>query len=144
MIAPDGSTVAGILHRVPGYPFSVQTTTPLPEDFRAAAAARTLIRTWLPQWGLSNLQEDAELIVSELVGNALRHGASPVTLTLGTSDGHLVLAVEDAAAAALPIPRQAAADATDGRGMRIIGALAARWGCSAGPSSKVVWAELAA
>lgn len=134
----------GILRRVPGYPFHVQTTTSLPADLTAAGAARTLIRTWLPRWGLSHLQDDAELVASELVANAMRHGAAPVTLTIGSNEGHLVLAVEDAAATLLPIPRQASDEATGGRGMILIGALSARWGCSAGTYSKVVWAELAA
>lgn len=138
------SKSVGIIRRVPGYPFVVQMTESLPTDLSAAAAARMLVRDCLPQWGLTHLQDDAELIASELVANALRHGTGPVTITLGRAGDHLLLAVEDAAVTLLPVPRLAGFEATNGRGMHLISTLSNRWGCSAGVSSKVVWAELAA
>lgn len=118
-------------------------TTALPSDLRAAAAARVVIRSCLQEWDLAALEDDAELVVSELVGNALRHGKSPLTMTIARSEGALLLAVEDAAPTLVPSPRRADANATDGRGMLLITALSRRWGCTTGPATKIVWAELA-
>lgn len=139
----DSGRHGGIVAALPGYPYDVMMTRPLPDDLTASSAARGMLRSWLTDWELTDSLDDAELVVGELVANALRHGAGPITLCVGRSDRQLVLAVEDAASASLPTPRAADPDATNGRGMLLIGALAQRWGCTTGPTSKVVWAELA-
>lgn len=54
----------------------------LPDDPSAPSCARQLVREVLPRWHLAGLVDDAELVVSELVTNALRHGLPPVVLTV--------------------------------------------------------------
>ncbi len=132
----------GIVSRVPGYPFLVQTSARLPDDLSAPAHARALIRRNLADWDLPESIDDAEIVGSELVANALRHGAAPIVLTLGTTPDHLVVAVQDAAAGAVPTPRLADSSATNGRGMHLISALSRRWGCTSDGTTKIVWAEL--
>ena len=117
-------------------------STLLPADLSAAAFTRELIRTTLTQWGLSSAIDDVELVASELVANALRHGAAPVTFTLGATGDHVVVSVEDADATRLPAPRTAADSDTGGRGMQMIDTISRRWGCTTTDSSKTVWAEL--
>ena len=95
-------------------------------------------------WGLGDAETafDALLVVSELVGNAVRHGADRVVLALEQSADVLVVAVEDGSAV-LPGARDLDPDAESGRGMRIVEAVALRWGVSELSPGKRVWAELA-
>jgi anti-sigma regulatory factor (Ser/Thr protein kinase) len=135
---------SGILQRLTGYPYDMFVSLALPSDLSAPAHARAQLRQTLTQWGLTDLLDDAELVASELVANAVRHAATPVVLTLGRREGHLLIAVQDAAPDRLPNPRTAGAEESGGRGMLLVDRLARRWGCSPGETSKVVWAELAA
>jgi anti-sigma regulatory factor (Ser/Thr protein kinase) len=85
---------------------------------------------------------DAQLAVSELVGNALRHGTPPIDVEVRWRDGHVLLSVADEAAA-LPQPRQAvSAGAESGRGLQLVAAVAAAWGCEPYGHGKRVWARL--
>lgn len=137
------SAAKGIDRAVPGYPFTMFVSTTLPPDLSAPAHARAQIRQSLASWGLVDAVDDAELVASELVANAVRHGATPVVLTIGQGDGQLIIAVQDAAPDRLPQPRDADAGESGGRGMLLVRSIAQRWGCTAGHDSKVVWAELA-
>ncbi len=121
----------------------MKTSIVLPPDLTAPAHSRAHLRDCLPKWGLAHLLDDAELVTSELVANAVRHGATPVTLTVTVSGGLLTIAVADADPHGTPIPRPADASATGGRGMAIVASMAQRWGCTQDVASKVVWAELA-
>ena len=131
-----------ILQRVPGYPFAVNIAARLPDNLGAPAEARALLRRTLADWDLASAIDDAEIVASELVANALRHGAMPVSVMLGVADGRLTISVEDAAAARVPEPRDAGAGDTGGRGMHLISALSEQWGCDSDGVTKVVWAAL--
>jgi anti-sigma regulatory factor (Ser/Thr protein kinase) len=87
--------------------------------------------------------DDAALVLSELVGNAVRH-AEGVTMQvrLRRTADVLRIAVQDGSTAP-PAPRDASFEDESGRGMRIIEALSSRWGCEPLPGGKVVWAEVA-
>ncbi|MEO3845772.1 ATP-binding protein, partial [Streptomyces sp. B22F1] len=82
------------------------------------------------------LRDDLQLLVSELVTNAVRHGAQPagdhlVELLLWPADGHYWLAVSDPGPglpALSPAPPDAADTACGGRGLLLVDALAAAWG----------------
>jgi hypothetical protein len=89
-----------------------------------------------------HLVEDAEQVVSELVTNAILHGAQPVTLRILRGEHALRLEVEDCGRA-IPVMSRPSADTMTGRGLSLVAALASGWGVEESPDGKVVWAELA-
>lgn len=89
-----------------------------------------------------HLIEDAEQVVSELVTNAILHGAEPVTLRILRGEHALRLEVEDGGRS-LPIVSRPSSDSMTGRGLSLVATIASRWGVEESPSGKVVWAELA-
>lgn len=93
-------------------------------------------------WGLPHLKGIAELIVSELVTNAVRHAGSDLEVTVALSDQYLHLFVRDRD---LRIPRIFTADSPDpdhSRGMKLVDGLASAWGTTLRPYGKSVWATL--
>lgn len=89
--------------------------------------------------------EDAEiavLLTSELVTNAIRYGAPPVTLRAGVSRrGALRVEVQDDEPGAV-VARRAKLDDVGGRGLQLVDSLADRWGYRSTRSGKRVWFEL--
>lgn len=131
---PSGAAAGTRVESFVGGPWS------LPWSPTACSSARTVIRDVLPQWGLEDLVPTAELLVSELVSNALRHASGPLCLTLErVSD--LRCLVSDGTAD-LPRPADAGPEDESGRGLVLVDMLAARWGCEGGPEGKSVWFEL--
>ena len=117
---------------------------PLPS---AVPCARLHAKHIFREWNLAHVAEDAELIVSELMTNALKAAGplpdiQPITLRLQAGDEYLMIQVWDALSAA-PAPRPHALDAEAGRGLEIVALLTDRWGFyhPAG-GGKVVWAAL--
>ncbi|MCX2969301.1 MULTISPECIES: ATP-binding protein [Streptomyces] len=117
----------------------------------AVACARGFTKSALTAWKLDQLVDDASLIVSELVTNAVsatdgvpRVTESPGVLRLGLhhSPSSVVIGVWDVSAAA-PVVRSVDPTAVGGRGLRLVEALASRWGYSWAIGGKAVWAELA-
>ena len=106
----------------------------------AARRARSLIRRPLRQWGLTELIPAAELVVSELVTNAVRYTQSKISLRLVLEGGLFCEVLDDSAAP--PRLRQAADDDERGRGLQVVSQVAQRWGTRRA-SGKVVWCELA-
>ncbi|MGX1544955.1 SpoIIE family protein phosphatase [Streptomyces adustus] len=111
----------------------------LPQEPRAAGQARALIRDQLARWDLDALVMTTELIVSELVTNAVRYARGPIRLRLLRSD-FLVCEVADGS---LTTPHVRRATDTDegGRGLQLVNALAHRWGARYETSEKYVWTE---
>ncbi|WP_418960819.1 ATP-binding SpoIIE family protein phosphatase [Streptomyces tritici] len=111
----------------------------LPRDGRAASVARGLVTDQLAAWGLSELADVSELVVSELVGNALRYGNGPGMLRLMRGE-RLVVEVSDTGP---DLPQIQHADLSDegGRGLQLINMLCRRWGSCRTVTGKVVWAE---
>ncbi|GGZ57444.1 hypothetical protein GCM10010387_59280 [Streptomyces inusitatus] len=131
---------------------TVEAGWPLPHSPRSAARARALLRERLADWGIAGeTADDASLLLSELVANAVRHAPAPspdgrgIGVRISLGDGVLRLEVADADDRR-PAPRKAASDEEDGRGLALVGALAERWGCGerARGGGKTVWAELKA
>lgn len=84
--------------------------------------------------------DDAQLAASELVGNALRHGAEPVEVDVTCRDGGILVVVSDAQPA-LPQPREVTPQtAESGRGMFLVEAVSRSWGCERTTLGKRVWA----
>jgi anti-sigma regulatory factor (Ser/Thr protein kinase) len=120
----------------------------LPHGPRSAGRARALLRRQLTEWKIGgDITDTAELLLSELMGNAIQHARSPagrqLDLRIAQYDGRLRLEVADADCAR-PRPRDAGAEDEQGRGLAIISALADRWGCCPRRHDvgKATWAEL--
>ncbi|MFI1354036.1 ATP-binding protein [Streptomyces sp. NPDC020898] len=109
----------------------------------AAREARAQVRRRLEEWGLADrgdLGDVTELLVSELVTNAVLHAASRFRLTLSAAHGVLRCEVTDTGRRT---PRVIGAGAAEsGRGMFLVDALARRWGCHQEGPGKTVWFEL--
>jgi hypothetical protein len=114
-------------------------TWPLPEDPRAAGAARRYVRDQLASWRLEELTMTTELVVSELVANVVRHARGPYRLRLLRSRS-LVCEVFDGSLTT-PRPRRASWTDEGGRGLQLIAALCDRWGTRNVATGKVIWTE---
>ncbi|MFK0280581.1 SpoIIE family protein phosphatase [Streptomyces sp. NPDC090499] len=105
--------------------------------------ARAVVREQLHDWGLARLADPAELMVSELVTNALRHSHSrPVQLRL--IRGETLLCEVDDDDHTLPTLLGVDPAAEAGRGLRVVSTLAREWGTSRTAAGKTVWFELTA
>ncbi|WP_256090573.1 ATP-binding SpoIIE family protein phosphatase, partial [Actinacidiphila rubida] len=109
-------------------------------DQEEVASARRLTRRQLSAWGLERLSDTAELLVSELVTNAIRAASYEVELRL-MRVGKLLVEVSDDNHN-LPQLQRAEADDTEGRGLALVSHLSRRWGTSRKAVGKVVWFEL--
>ena len=89
-----------------------------------------------------DLVDDVELVVSELVTNALLHGAAPVVLRLSVARDRVRVEVEDSGRE-LPVRMRQDGEAMTGRGLSLVARLSSGWGVEpAGGRGKVVWAEV--
>lgn len=129
---------------------SAVTSRPLSPVAEEARSARGFVRELLTYWGLAHLSGDAEMIVAELVVNAVRHGlrtSSPsvpaaLRLCLLRRAGEIMLAVTDPSGEA-PQPRAPGWTGESGRGLQIVSALSYVWGWSPIEGhGKAVWAVL--
>ncbi|GGY63260.1 SpoIIE family protein phosphatase [Streptomyces omiyaensis] len=111
-----------------------------PED-AAPGRARRLARRALARWDLEELTDSVELLISEVVTNAVRYAERPVTLRLLRTDVLRCEVGDDSP----QLPRQRRARETDegGRGLFLVNRLARRWGATRLSGGKVVWFELA-
>jgi anti-sigma regulatory factor (Ser/Thr protein kinase) len=119
----------------------------------APSCARLHAGAILHEWGLAALAETVELVVSELMTNAMlaatelpdafRRGLPVVHIRLLADEHRLIIEVWDSNPQA-PVAKEAAPDEESGRGLMLVGALCERWGSEAAPGrgGKVVWAEL--
>ncbi|MFC8275174.1 SpoIIE family protein phosphatase [Streptomyces sp. NPDC057271] len=110
-----------------------------PED-AAPGRARRLARRALARWDLEELSDSVELLISEVVTNAVRYAERPVTLRLLRTDVLRCEVGDDSP----QLPRQRRARDTDegGRGLFLVNRLARRWGATRLSGGKVVWFEL--
>ncbi|MFD8253695.1 ATP-binding SpoIIE family protein phosphatase [Streptomyces werraensis] len=112
----------------------------LPADASVVGTARRLVGQQLTAWGLGDRAFTTEIIVSELVTNAILHGAGPVRLRLIHDDERLLAEVTDASSAG-PHLRHARAGDEGGRGLYIVMRLSAHWGVRHGREDKTIWSE---
>ncbi|MFF4788189.1 SpoIIE family protein phosphatase [Streptomyces sp. NPDC001276] len=132
--------IALLMARVQGLPAESVGDWALPREPRSVGRAREYARAQLTAWDLEPLTDTTELLVSELVTNALRYGEGEIRLRL-LLDRTLVCEVWDSG---LVQPRRRRARDTDegGRGLQLVGLLSAAWGSRRTPRGKTVWFEL--
>ncbi|MEI7031152.1 SpoIIE family protein phosphatase [Streptomyces pratensis] len=111
----------------------------VPLEPAAVGEARGEVAGQLAAWGIAELSTTTELIVSELVTNAIRYASGPVRLRLLLQSA-LICEVSDASNTS---PRLRHARTTDegGRGLFLVAQLAHRWGTRYTPRGKIIWAE---
>jgi len=136
-IADDAALLVLRTHRIA--PENVVSWT-FADDPRAAGLAREHVREQLAAWGLDDtLLMTTELLVSELVGNVVRHAKGPIglrmirswTLTCEVSDGSLTT----------PLIRRSKLTDEGGRGLQLVAALSHRWGTRYSSGGKTIWVE---
>ncbi|MGW4566853.1 ATP-binding protein [Streptomyces sp. NPDC004561] len=118
-----------------------EASWPLPRELTSARRARYLVTAQLGEWARGDLADTAELLVSELVTNALRHTRGPLRLNLRLRHSRLLCEVEDTEPAS-PVRNTAAPDAEGGRGTELLDMLADAWASTRTATGKTIWFEL--
>jgi anti-sigma regulatory factor (Ser/Thr protein kinase) len=115
----------------------------LPPTAGSVPVSRRLVLELLRAWDVPHDREDAALLVTELVSNVVDHvgGEAVLTLEVGVSEDWLRIAVVDGSSVR-PVVQELALDRPRGRGMRMVQAIADRWGAEDHRGGKRVWSEL--
>jgi anti-sigma regulatory factor (Ser/Thr protein kinase) len=156
----EGTAVIGLdtMTNLAGMPtaWPLSTSLPLGALVTATPCARMHARAVLTEWGLHGVTEAAELIVSELVTNAVRASTHPngqprydgaglpvVIVRLGSDRVRVRIEIWDGIASA-PVTERVGPDDESGRGLMLVQAVCDRWNWQTVPGwpGKVVWAEL--
>jgi PAS domain S-box-containing protein len=116
----------------------LQPEVELDPDPRSAGLARRVVQHLLETSAMPDLVDEAELLVSEVVTNAVLHAATPIRLRCKVQRGVLCVEVHDRSPV-LPGRRDYDDDAMTGRGLAMVELLAADWGVAADESGKTVW-----
>ncbi|MEU6332241.1 SpoIIE family protein phosphatase [Streptomyces sp. NPDC047049] len=132
--------VALLLARTRALPRTRLATWEIPADPSAVGEARRSAARLLREWGREELGFSTELIVSELVTNAIRHASGPIGLRMIRA-GELICEVSDASSTS-PHLRHARTTDEGGRGLFLIARYAQRWGTRYTAQGKIIWAEL--
>lgn len=139
--APPQDDAALLVARAQGVNADQVASRDLTGDPAVVASARDFATRQLARWGLEELEFETELIVSELVTNAIRYGAEPIRLRLIRQDG-LICEVCDGSSTS-PHMRHARLSDEGGRGLFLVAQFARRWGTRYTTSGKIIWAEQA-
>ncbi|MCF4136091.1 SpoIIE family protein phosphatase [Streptomyces sp. Tue 6430] len=143
-LLPQGGAsddVALLLARTRGLPSSQVATWDIPADPALVAPIRRQAVEQLARWELSEHSFTTELVVSELVTNAIRYGAKPIRLRLIHDETTLICEVSDTSHTA-PHLRRAKTFDEGGRGLLLVAQLTQRWGSRHNAEGKTIWAEL--
>jgi anti-sigma regulatory factor (Ser/Thr protein kinase) len=131
--------IAVLIARLRRLPTENYVSWTLAPKLTSVRHARSVIAEPMRRWDLEELIPTTELLVSELVTNAVRYSRGEVTLRL-VNEKALVCEVLDTSAA-LPRLRQAGGEDENGRGLQVVRQLSKRWGARRTPTGKVVWCE---
>ncbi|CAL9361778.1 hypothetical protein SUDANB106_00683 [Streptomyces sp. enrichment culture] len=138
---PAADDIALLVARVRALPEGATVAWRFTADPTVVGQARELVTSQLAAWGLEEMAFTTELIVSELVTNAIRYAGSPIGLRL-IKDKTLICEVSDPSQTQ-PHLRRARLTDEGGRGLFLIAQLAHRWGSRYTPSGKTIWTEQA-
>ena len=108
----------------------------------SASRARDFVRGHLAEHGLAHLTDEIQLVVSELVTNALRHGEGPTVLRAALTATVVQLSVTDSGDG---VPRMLPPEPgrVGGLGLVVVDRVTSEWGVASFPGGKTVWALLA-
>ncbi|WP_371102154.1 SpoIIE family protein phosphatase [Streptomyces sp. PU_AKi4] len=137
--ARAGDDIALLVARTRALPAGRIAQWPVPPDPAAVGEVRAAVTRKLAEWGLEELTFGTELILSELVTNALRYGGTPIRVRM-LYDRNLICEVYDSSSTS-PHLRYATMTDEGGRGLFLVAQLAERWGTRYLPAGKVIWAE---
>jgi anti-sigma regulatory factor (Ser/Thr protein kinase) len=138
---PADDDVALLMARTRALAGDRVATWDLPADPAVVTSAREQALGRLADWGLDEAAFTTELVISELVTNAIRHARSPIQLRL-IRDRTLICEVSDGSSTA-PHPRLAREFDEGGRGLLLVSQLTQRWGSRQTPHGKTIWTEQA-
>ncbi|MFI9155392.1 SpoIIE family protein phosphatase [Streptomyces sp. NPDC053367] len=143
LLPPSGiaDDVALLLAATRGLPADRVATWDIPADPSLVAPIRKQVVEQLATWRLDEASFTAELVVSELVTNAIRYGARPIRLRLIHDTDTLICEVSDSNHTA-PHLRRAKTWDEGGRGLLLVAQLTQRWGSRHTADGKTIWAEL--
>jgi serine phosphatase RsbU (regulator of sigma subunit) len=114
----------------------------VPDDPAAVPRIRAEATRRLESWGLGEAVFTTELILSELVTNAIRYGGSPISLRLLRDRDSLICEVADGTSTS-PHLRRATFTDEGGRGLFLVAQMSRRWGTRYTDRGKIIWAEQA-
>lgn len=113
----------------------------LPPEVASVTRARHYVRDTLTAFGAPDCADDAQLAVSELIANAVKHARTPLVLELAADDDCLTVSVVDGERE-LASQVQQHELAESGRGLRIVAAVASEWGVEPRDEGKALWFRL--
>jgi anti-sigma regulatory factor (Ser/Thr protein kinase)/anti-anti-sigma regulatory factor len=139
-LAADLASAVALLEERPP---QVRRHLDLPAHYTAPSAARRLVREACDTWLLSSaVREITELVVTELVTNAVEHAYSSSQLILTLTRSALRVSVRDYCPAPIPRPRPIDINALRGRGLHLVTCLADTWRVEPQPDGKTIWVSL--
>lgn len=144
-LAPEGSEddIAILVARISDESVQRRAEIEVPPVGSSVHDGRRFATATLTEWALpEDVVQDATLIVSELLTNAIVYGSPPIRLRLRKTDHELAIEVDDAASA-MPRKLQAAPTDLHGRGLAIVADIGSRWAARADGYGKTVWSTLA-
>ncbi|GAA2231125.1 PAS domain S-box protein [Streptomyces indiaensis] len=131
-----------LLAQLPAAPLATATTD-LPAHASSVGDGRSFLTKTLIAWNCAHLADDARLMVSEVLTNAVQHAQGPLGLHLRRTATELTVEISDHSPH-LPQPRLAAPDDESGRGLLLVDALAHSWGVRPTDHGKTTWFTLPA
>jgi hypothetical protein len=131
--------IAVLIARLQRLPADNHASWTLAPKLTSVREARSVLAEPMKRWDLEDLIPTTELLVSELVTNAVKYSRGEITLRL-VNEKALVCEVLDNSGA-LPRLRQASGEDENGRGLQVVRQLSHRWGARRTATGKVVWCE---
>ncbi|MEI5008201.1 PAS domain S-box protein [Streptomyces sp. PmtA] len=129
-----------LLAQLPAAPLAT-VVTELSAAPSSVSRARAFLAKSLVDWGCAQVADEAQLLASEVVTNAIQHGQGPVRLLMRRNSTELTVEVSDHSHLP-PQPRLAAADDESGRGLILVETLAGSWGVRPTDDGKTTWFTL--
>lgn len=132
--------LAVLMARAPAMPGHRSVRWRMPPRLESVPRTRELVRGTLRDWGLESLVDTTELLMSELVTNAVRHARGDIEIQMAKGESLVVEVADDDER--LPHRTEVTPEDERGRGLALVNVVAQEWGARSITSGKVVWFEL--